>query len=139
MAKKTNKLVTYFKEVKSELKKVSWPNFKQIKNNTLIVIACILIIGSFIWIFDAIFDISLGAVVDKMQGETVTDNAESQMSPEEELEFLKAYLADYGINYDGQKFTDANGKELTEEEVNKLIADSAADAETKPEENSNNQ
>lgn len=67
MAKKKGRLLNFFKEVKSELKKVTWPSFKQVKNNTLIVIACVLIIGVFIWILDAIFGLSLGKVIEKMQ------------------------------------------------------------------------
>ena len=42
----------WFKEMKSELKKVQWPTKKQTVNNTAIVIACVLIVGLFIWVFD---------------------------------------------------------------------------------------
>ncbi len=52
MAKKPNKILNYFKEVRSELKKVVWPSFKQVKNNTLIVIICVLVVGAFIWVLD---------------------------------------------------------------------------------------
>ena len=44
----------YFREMKSELKKVQWPTRKQTINNTLIVIACVLVVGVFIWLFDFI-------------------------------------------------------------------------------------
>ena len=44
----------WFKEMKSELKKVQWPTRKQTINNTLIVIACVIVVGVFIWIFDYI-------------------------------------------------------------------------------------
>ena len=54
-AKKQNKIVRFFKEIKSELKKVTWPTKKQVLNNTLIVIAVVVIIGAVIAIFDAIF------------------------------------------------------------------------------------
>ena len=40
--------------MKSELKKVQWPTRKQTINNTLIVIACVIVVGVFIWIFDYI-------------------------------------------------------------------------------------
>ena len=60
-------MVKYFKEVKSELKKVSWPTLKQIKNNTIIVLVCILVIGSFIWILDFSFQETLGRVVNNFQ------------------------------------------------------------------------
>ena len=42
----------WFKDMKSELKKVQWPTRKQTINNTLIVIACVVIVGIFIWLFD---------------------------------------------------------------------------------------
>ena len=58
-AKKSSRVVTFFKEVKSELKKVVWPSRKQLVNNTLIVIAAVLIIGIVIWAFDAIFQYGL--------------------------------------------------------------------------------
>lgn len=40
------------KEIKSELKKVIWPNRKQLTNNTLTVLACCLIVGLIIWALD---------------------------------------------------------------------------------------
>ena len=42
----------WFKEMKVELKKVQWPTRKQTVNNTLIVIACVVVVGIFIWLFD---------------------------------------------------------------------------------------
>jgi len=42
----------WLRELKSELKKVQWPTGKQTVNNTAIVIACVLVVGLFIWIFD---------------------------------------------------------------------------------------
>ena len=42
----------YFRELRSELKKVVWPTPKQVVKNTLIVGACVLFIGVFIWLFD---------------------------------------------------------------------------------------
>lgn len=42
----------FFKELKSEMKKVVWPTRSQVTNNTLIVIACVLLVGALIWIVD---------------------------------------------------------------------------------------
>ena len=129
MAKKSSKIINYFKDVKSELKKVVWPSFKQVKNNTLIVIVCILIIGIFISLFDALFDITLGKVIDKMQGGDAqteessggSEASDSVLTEEQTLEFMKNYFAGYGITYDGEKFTDANGNEITEEEAKAIV------------------
>ena len=57
--KKQNRVIRFFKEVKSELKKVVWPTRKQVINNTLIVIAAVLIIGLVIWAFDVLFQFGL--------------------------------------------------------------------------------
>ena len=42
----------WFKELKSELKKVQWPTKKQTINNTVIVILCCIVVGICIWVFD---------------------------------------------------------------------------------------
>ena len=42
----------WFKEMKSELKKVVWPTSKQTINNTVIVIVCCILVGICIWLFD---------------------------------------------------------------------------------------
>ena len=42
----------WFKEMKSELKKVVWPTKKQTINNTVIVIVCCIVVGLCIWLFD---------------------------------------------------------------------------------------
>ena len=42
----------YFRELRSELKKVVWPTPKQVVKSTLVVIACCLIVGLFIRAFD---------------------------------------------------------------------------------------
>ena len=42
----------YFRELRSELKKVVWPTPQQVLKNTLIVAACVFVVGVFIWLFD---------------------------------------------------------------------------------------
>ena len=42
----------YFRELRSELKKVVWPTPKQVLKNALIVAGCVLVVGLFIWLFD---------------------------------------------------------------------------------------
>ena len=62
-AKKKNFLVRawgaicrYFRELRSELKKVVWPTPQQVLKNTLIVLACVVVVGVFIWLFDVVGD-----------------------------------------------------------------------------------
>ena len=45
-------IARYFRELRSELKKVVWPTPKQVLKNTMIVLACVLIVGIFIWMLD---------------------------------------------------------------------------------------
>lgn len=50
--KKPGKVSTYFRELKSEFKKVVWPSKKQVRNNTGIVLAFIILLGVFIALVD---------------------------------------------------------------------------------------
>ena len=46
------RVVRFFKDYKSEVKKIVWPSAKSVFRNTLIVLVICLIIGAFIWIVD---------------------------------------------------------------------------------------
>ena len=48
------KVCKYFRELKSELKKVTWPNKATVLKNTGTVLLCSLLIGACIWIFDGV-------------------------------------------------------------------------------------
>ncbi len=61
-AKKQNRIVKYFKDLKSELKKVVWPSRKQVLNNTGVVLAVMIIVGLFLTGIDA----GLGFIVEKL-------------------------------------------------------------------------
>ena len=50
--KKKKSRGAWFREMKSELKKVVWPNRKTVMANTGTVLLCSLCIGACIWIFD---------------------------------------------------------------------------------------
>ena len=51
-AKKKKDRGLWFREMKSELKKVVWPNKETVEKNTGTVLLCSVVIGAFIWIFD---------------------------------------------------------------------------------------
>ena len=53
----------YFRELRSELKKVVWPTPQQVVKNTLIVAACVLVIGVFIWVFDFVAQVGIDALI----------------------------------------------------------------------------
>ena len=52
--KQPNSVAKYFKDLKSEFKKVVWPTKKQVVNNTTVVLLTILLIGVFVGAFDTI-------------------------------------------------------------------------------------
>ena len=54
----------YFRELKSELKKVVWPTPQQVLKNTLVVAACVLCVGVFIWLFDFVAQIGITGLID---------------------------------------------------------------------------
>jgi preprotein translocase subunit SecE len=58
----------YFRELRSELKKVVWPTPQQVAKNTLIVAACVLVIGAFIWVFDFVAQVGIDALISAFHG-----------------------------------------------------------------------
>ena len=61
-------IARYFRELRSELKKVVWPTPQQVLKNTLIVIACVLVVGVFIWLFDLISSVGINSLIDAVRG-----------------------------------------------------------------------
>ena len=53
----------YFRELRSELKKVVWPTPQQVLKNTLIVAACVVCVGVFIWLFDFIARLGIDGLI----------------------------------------------------------------------------
>ena len=58
----------YFRELKSELKKVVWPTPQQVLKNTLIVAVCVVFVGVFIWLFDFVAQIGIDALIGIFKG-----------------------------------------------------------------------
>ncbi len=54
----------YFRELKCELKKVVWSTPQQVLKNTLIVIACVLVVGVFVWLFDFVAGVTINGLID---------------------------------------------------------------------------
>ena len=63
-----NKIRKYLRDSKSELKKVVYPSFKQVRNNTLIVLLCVLIVGIFVWIFDGVATFLIQGLISLVKG-----------------------------------------------------------------------
>ena len=49
-----SKVTHFFKDLRGEIKKVVWPSKKQVKNNTLVVLAFMAVTAVFIWLLDFI-------------------------------------------------------------------------------------
>ena len=58
----------WFREMKSELKKVVWPTKSQMINNTVIVLVCTLIVGICIWVFDAVGGVVVNGLITLVRG-----------------------------------------------------------------------
>ncbi len=48
------RLAKWFREMRSELKKVVWPSGKQLLNNTIVVLVSIVVVGVIVCLFDFI-------------------------------------------------------------------------------------
>lgn len=98
MAKNENKNESkvkkhFFKDFKAELKKVIWPTPKQLVNNTVAVVAIVLITAAIVFVLDAIFDLGNKYGITQLQSivnekfnseEENTENKEDNTSGEEE-------------------------------------------------------
>ena len=54
----------WFREMKSELKKVVWPSGSKVAKNTATVILCSLAIGVCIWVFDGVAGLFIKTLLD---------------------------------------------------------------------------
>ena len=62
-ARTWGKTKKYFRELRSELKKVVWPTGAQVLKNAAIVIGCVIAVGVFIWLFDFVAQIGIDALI----------------------------------------------------------------------------
>ena len=73
MAKKENKNESktkkhFFKDFKSELKKVIWPTPKQLVNNTIAVVTIVVLTAFIVFVLDVIFDLGNKYGITHLQG-----------------------------------------------------------------------
>lgn len=57
------RLNRWFREMKSELKKVVWPTWEQVVKNTSVVIVMVVVIGAFIWLVDWLMTLGVGSLL----------------------------------------------------------------------------
>lgn len=55
---------TYLDEVRTEMSKVTWPDWPQLKNSTFVILVFVLIVAGIIWLMDVgvrgVLDVILG-------------------------------------------------------------------------------
>ena len=64
----TKRVAKWWREMKSELKKVVWPTKKQIVNNTIVALVVMIVAAIVIWGFDEIAQLIIRALVTLTQG-----------------------------------------------------------------------
>ena len=62
-SKSWGKVTKYFRELRSELKKVVWPTPQQVLKNALVVVGCVIAVGIFIWLFDFVAQFGIDALI----------------------------------------------------------------------------
>ena len=61
--KKPNRILRWLKDMKGEMKKVTWPSGKDTFRNVLIVIVCVILVGLCIWVFDFVAKLVVEALL----------------------------------------------------------------------------
>ncbi len=68
MDKKPNvfaRIKDWFVDMKAELKRVVWPSFAKIRQNTFIVLIFVLVVGAVIWILDWLFSSGMSMLISR--------------------------------------------------------------------------
>ena len=61
--KKPNRILRWLKDMKGEMKKVTWPSGKDTLRNVLIVVVCVILVGICIWVFDFVAKLVVEALL----------------------------------------------------------------------------
>lgn len=59
------KMKNWFVEVRAELKRVVWPSFAKVRQNTFIVLVYVLIVGIVIWLLDWLFASGMNLLINR--------------------------------------------------------------------------
>ncbi|MBU2701602.1 preprotein translocase subunit SecE [Sporomusaceae bacterium BoRhaA] len=63
MPQGTPRFKKFFREVKAELKKVSWPNKQELISYTGVVFVSVIFIAALIWVVDSVFNEALRLIL----------------------------------------------------------------------------
>lgn len=120
MAKKdvnSEKKNNFSKELKSEMKKVTWPTFKELVNSTSAVISIVIIVAVIVFILDVCFENLNEFGVEK----------------------LKAFVSDETVQQEGENISEDSTMLNTDENVDVVepeVNGTESDVNTQPQQNS---
>lgn len=127
--KETKQKSSYFKEMKAELKKVVWPTPKELANNTVAVIAFVIIIALIVFICDFCFDnlnkYGITKMQEKVQSSFQTTNDSENNTSEEQN----------GTSENTDENTDNSEENSNEENLENINVESTENQENNTESN----
>ena len=127
-SKKDNK--NFFKEFKAELKRVSWPTFKQLVNNTGAVLAIVILVAVIVFVLDVIFENLNNFGVEKLKA-IVTSSSSETVESDQNIELDTS-------NIEGELVESENSDEASNAEVTDQNEVVQEDATTQSETENNN-
>ena len=127
--KKDNK--NFFKEFKAELKRVSWPTFKQVVNNTLEVIAIVVLIAVIVFVLDVVFENLNKFGVEKLKAIVTSSSEEATEEGDNTSSEAEVIDAESIDTVDGTESTEGTTDTVEENsEGTEANADATASSET---------
>lgn len=127
--KKDNK--NFFKEFKAELKRVSWPTFKQVVNNTLAVIAIVVLIAVIVFVLDVVFENLNKFGVEKLKAIVTSSSEEATEEGDNTSSEAEVIDAESIDTVDGTESTEGTTDTVEENsEGTEANADATASSET---------
>lgn len=101
----------FFREYKSELKKISWPTLPEVIRNSLVTIAVVAIVGLFIWVVDLVLTFGRDALLKTDTGNNdPTYSSASDINNDFDIE-LNNKMAYYDLKFVPMSASDVPGAE----------------------------
>lgn len=108
------KISKFFREYRSELKKISWPTFPEVIKNSLVTVAVVVMVGAFIWIVDSVLTLGRDALLSIDTNTTVSDTADSETNLRDQ----------YGIKVEYMSTSDIfSGSDMSEASISDMYPD----------------
>lgn len=98
----------FFKDFKTELKKVTWPTGKQLVNNTIAVITIVLITAAIVFVLDLCFEMLNKYGINKLKSAINNKNNETTTVVEETATPSSKNNTENNETADGQENDDTN-------------------------------